>query len=164
MEPGGANGGPPSPWGRRPYATAEARELLNDISRHIARERPSDVGDPSDPSLDEVIRHAPAALTRTGRDDDGDPKAQTLATLVGDFGLDYREAVLWYWFRYGGLGLTQIHYAITGAEAGGDPQERIDSIRNILGALQASAQAVPDASADDVPSMADLDVGGDGPD
>jgi len=129
------------------------------------------VGDPDDPTLADVVRYAPVALRRTGADDDGDadPKAVALSTLIGDYGLDYREAVLWYWFRYAGMGLTQIHYAITGSDAGGDPQERVDSIRNILAALRSAAQTVPNASTADVPSMTDLDLpadtaGGDGGD
>lgn len=141
----------PKVWGRRTYATAGALELLNDISRWVARERPDDVDDPDDPSLDDVIRSAPAALPRGG----DDPKGAALSMLMGDYGLDFQQAVVWYWFRFCGMDLNQIHGAITGVPKGGHPDQRRDSYRDIVATLRAAAMRVPDADPSDIPDLSD---------
>jgi len=120
-------------WGRRPYAGKEAREQLNDVSRWIARVRPDDVDDPDDPSLSEVVNFVPAATEA-----DMGPKCRTLSDLMSD-GLSYRESVCWYWFRYCEFDITEIHYATEGRDQGGDPAQRRNATRNILGALKAAA-------------------------
>jgi hypothetical protein len=137
-------------WGRRPYAGKSARELLNDVSRWISRTRPDDVDDPDDPALSDVIRHAGDALGSKGET----PKSTTLSELMAD-GLDYQEAVVWYWFRYCHYDITEIHYAINGSSTGGDPAQRRNATRNILAVLQSAATKVDDADPDDVPDLID---------
>ena len=78
----------PKTWGKRPYATKEAREMLNDVTSYISRTRPDWVDDPDDPSLDDVIRTASKVYV----DRDTDPKAVVLADLMGH-GLTFKEAV-----------------------------------------------------------------------
>lgn len=139
----------PKVWGRRPYAGKAAREQLNDISRYIARTRPSDVDDPDDPTLSDVLRYADAS-----RSADPDPKSRMLSGLM-KHGLGFQEAVVWYWFRFCRFDITEIHFAMNGRDGGGDPEQRRNATRNILSVLSAAAQKVPGASADDIPSMAD---------
>lgn len=140
------------PWGRRPYAGKEARELLNDISRYIFRTDPDDVDDASDPALCDVLRHAGPALNR---DDSGaDPKASALAGLM-DYDLTFQEAVCWYWFRYCQFDLTEIHYAIDGRDTGGDPEQRRNATRNILRTLEAAASKVPGEDPNAIPDLVD---------
>lgn len=143
----------PKVWGRRPYAGKTARELLNDISDWIARTRPDDVADPDDPSLSDVLAHAGDALPQdpsTG----ATAKDATLTRLM-DQGLDFQEAVVWYWFRFCQYDITEIHYAMTGADTGGDPAQRRNATRNILRVLRSAASKVPDADPDDIPDLVD---------
>jgi hypothetical protein len=145
----------PKVWGRRPYAGKQARELMNDVSAWIARTRPQGVDDPENPSLSDVLAYAGPALRQPDTpDDDVDAKDATLTRLMAD-GLDYQEAVVWYWFRYCQFDITEIHYAMTGSNQGGDPSQRRNSTRNIIRVLQSAASKVQDADPDDVPSMVD---------
>lgn len=142
-------GEPPRPkvWGRRPYADKQARELLNDISRTIARCQPDIVDDPADPSLSEVLKTAQA-----GADGVGDVKMKTLVALLGD-GLTFQEAVVWYWFRWSHLDVSEIHYAMNGGSVGGDPATRRTSVRNIIRTLKDAASKLPDEDPDSIPDM-----------
>lgn len=126
---------------------------MNDVSAWIARTRPAGVDDPEDPSLADVMAYAGQAL-RQPDPDDSDPKEATLTSLMAQ-GLDFQEAVVWYWFRYCRYDITEIHYAMTGSNGGGDPSQRRNSTRNILSVLRSAASKVPGASSDDVPSMVD---------
>lgn len=139
----------PKVWGRRPYAGKRARELLNDVSRSIERQQPDGVDDASDPSLADVVQHADLAVQDDG---DGGPKARTLSALMAH-DLDFQEAVCWYWFRYCRFDITEIHYAMTGSDQGGDPEQRRNSVRNIRRVLVSAAEKLPDADAGDVPGM-----------
>ena len=147
--------GEPDPkiWGRRPYAGKDARERLNDVSRYIARTRPDDVDDPDDPTLAEVVAYADAALTPPNGSDD-DPKAATLSALMRS-DLTFQEAVCWYWFRYCQYDITEIHFAMTGNDTGGDPDQRRNATRNILSTLRAAARKIPDADEDAIPDLVD---------
>lgn len=136
----------PKTWGRRPYADKEAREYMNDISQRIARTDPDHVDEPADPSLSDVLEES----------FDADTKAGTLTDLMGH-GLDFQEAVCWYWFRYAQFDITEIHYAIQGINTGGDPSHRRNSVRNIQRILESAAFKLPDADPDDVPDLTDVD-------
>lgn len=151
--PGGDGVPKPKPWGRRPYAGKTARELLNDVSRHIARTRPADVDDPSDPTLADVLRYAGDALDQR-QGSDPTPKGMALSTLMGH-GMDYQEAVVWYFFRYCQFDITEIHYAMTGADTGGDPAQRRNATRNILSVLRSAASKAPDGDPGDIPDLVD---------
>lgn len=135
----------PTTWGRRPYADKEARELLNDVSRRIARDPPDHVDDPGDLALSDVLKATY----------DPDTKADTLADLMGH-GLNFEEAVCWYWFRYAQFSLMNIHFAIQGIQKGGDPSHRRNSIRNIQRILESAAFKLPNASVSDVPDLDDV--------
>lgn len=150
----GDSGPEPDPkiWGRRPYAGKDARERLNDVSRYIARTRPDDVDDPDDPTLSDVLAYADDALTPPDRSDD--VKSATLSALMRD-GLTFQEAVCWYWFRYCQFDITEIHYAMTGSDCGGDPDQRRNATRNILSTLRSAARKVPDADEDAIPDLVD---------
>jgi hypothetical protein len=152
-DPGGRDSlhADPKIWGRRPYAGKRARELLNDVSRSIERRQPQDVDDVESPSLADVIQHADLAIQD---DDGGGPKARTLTGLLAH-GLDFQEAVMWYWFRYCRFDITEIHYAMTGADQGGDPEQRRNSVRNIKRVLSSAAEELPNADPDDIPGMVD---------
>lgn len=139
----------PKVWGRRPYADKDAREVLNDVSTWIARTRPDGVDDPDDPSLSDILRYAGHALDSKGTDE---PKTTTLSALMGR-GLDYQEAVVWYWFRYCELDLTEIHYATTGRDRGGDPATRRNATRNIVSVLKSAARKLDDVDPDSVPDV-----------
>lgn len=140
----------PKIWGRRPYAGKEAREVLNDVSRWIHTERPDSVADPDDPTLADCLRHASAAR----RDAGPCPKGATLRELVRS-GMTFQQAVVWYWFRYCSYDITEIHYAITGNDTGGDPSTRRKSTRRILATLRDAADHAPDATRDDIPDLID---------
>lgn len=145
-----ANGGDeagltPEVWGRRPYADKEAREMLNDVSRSIAKDRPDHVDDPEDPTLSEVLR------AHYGTEE----KATTLTALLGQ-GLTFQEAVFWYFYRHAGFRFTDIHYAVSGYRRGGDPAHERNSLRNIQRVLESAAFKVDSAEPDDVPDLADV--------
>jgi hypothetical protein len=123
---------------------------MNDVSRWISRTRPDDVDDPDDPALSDVLRYAGEALDRKGET----PKATTLSDLMAD-GLNYQEAVVWYWFRYCQYDITEIHYAINGSSTGGDPAQRRSATRNILSVLKAAARKIDGADPGDVPDLID---------
>lgn len=137
-------------WGRRPYAGKEARELMNDISRDIARTGPAGIEDPSDPTLADVVRYAGPSLHRT----DADIKGVTLTELMAE-GLSFQETVVWYWFRYCRFDITEIHYAMTGCNQGGDPGQRRNATRNILRVLDSAASKLPDADPEQIPDLVD---------
>jgi len=137
-------------WGRRPYAGKEARELLNDLSRDIAREQPDTIDDSDDPSLADVVQYA----DERGAGRSVERKTSTLTDLMRH-GLTFQEAVCWYWFRYAKFDLMEIHFAQEGISKGGDPAHQRNSVRNIQRVLESAAFKLPDASPDDVP---DLDV------
>jgi hypothetical protein len=139
-------------FGRRPWADKEARELLNDISRWIELKRPDSVDDPEDPSLADVISHADAAMSNN---DTPDLKAKTLSSLMAD-GLNYQEAVTWYWYRYCDFALAEIVFAIEGRGKGGDPEERRNQTRSVLRVLSDSASKLPDEDPDDIPDITDI--------
>lgn len=123
---------------------------MNDISAWVALAEPEDVEDPEDPDLDDLLRHASCALGQ-----DGTPvKAATLADLMGQ-GLDFQEAVVWYWFRWCQFDLTDIHYAMSGSDVGGDPEQRRNATRNILRVLESAARQLPDADPEDIPDLVD---------
>lgn len=136
-------------WGRRAYVDKEARELLNDISRRIARDPPDHVDDVDDLSLSDVLKSKYVV----------DTKATTLAGLL-EQGLSFEESVCWYWFRHAQFSMTDIHYAIQsstdGGLTGGDPSHRRNSVRNIQRILESAAFKLPDVDADDVPNLADV--------
>lgn len=148
---------PPDPkvWGRRPYADKRARELLNDVSQFIARTRPPDVESPDDPAMSDILRYAGVALNTSQAPDSADVKAATIEWLMGDQGLDFQEAVCWYWFRYCQYDLTEIHYAQSGNDAGGDPEDRRNATRNIIRVLSSAASKVDGEDPDDIPDLVD---------
>jgi hypothetical protein len=57
--------------------------------------------------------------------------------------LDFQEAVCWYWFRYCRYDITEIHFAMTGNDTGGDPDHRRNNVRNILRVLKSAASKLP---------------------
>jgi hypothetical protein len=129
----------PKVWGRRAYAGKEARELLNDASRAIAQDRPDHVDDPADPSLADVIQQA-------NRGVDPDVKGAILADLLGQ-GLNFHEAVCWYWYRHAAFDVTEIYFAKEGFDQGGDPGRRADHVAGILDTLRSAASKL-DVEAD----------------
>jgi len=139
-------------FGRRPWADKEARELLNDISRWIQMNQPDAVDDPADPSLADVITCADAAMDHA---DDADPKVTTLSGLMRD-GLNYQEAVTWYWYRFCDFTLAEIVFAIEGRDTGGDPEERRNQVRSVLRTLTDAAGKIPDADPSEVPDISDI--------
>lgn len=143
----------PKTWGRRPYADKAAREQMNDISAAIARRQPDDVDDPSNPALSDVIRHADAVAGGA----DETPKADTLAELLG-YGLNFQEAVCWYWYAVAQYSFTEVHYAISGHSKGGDPDQRRNSVRNIHRVLKSAAFKHPDEDPADVPDLDETDI------
>lgn len=148
----GGSSSDPKLFGRRPWADKEARELLNDISRWIQTNQPGAVDDPSDPSLADAIRCADAAVNHA---DDADPKATTLSALMRD-GLNYQEAVTWYWFAFCDFTLVEIVFASEGRNKGGDPEERRNQVRSILRTLTDAARKIPDADPSEVPDITDV--------
>lgn len=109
--------------------------MLNDITRWIARTRPADVDDPDDPSMADVIRHAGDALSETKT---ANPKASILSTLLTQ-GLNYQEAVTWYWYRYCDFTLSEIALAAQGLNMGGDPEKQKEYTADISDALRSAA-------------------------
>lgn len=146
------NGPNPKIWGRRLYADKAGRELLNEVSQYIARIQPDDVDDPADPAVSDLLRHAGTALDVNRETHMA--KGAILSNLMAE-GLDFQEAICWYWFRYCRFDITEIHYGITGHDSGGDPAQRRESVRNIMSVLKSAATKLPDVSSDDVPDMVD---------
>lgn len=132
-------------WGRRPWANKAARELLNDLSRSIAHDRPDYIDAPGDPGLDDILRFA--------SDTPGQPadlKGNTLKDLLAQ-GLTYQEAVVWYWFAFCGYSLMDIHYAHEGNDrAGRTIRFKDQSLRNIKRVLLEAARKLDDIDADDL--------------
>jgi len=137
-------------WGRRVYADVEAREILNDVSDHIARDPPDHVDGPGDPTLTGVLREH----MREGTD--VDPSLLTLADLKGH-GLSFEETVYWYWYRHAGWDLAKIDRAARGHGIDGDgPPPSRNAIRNVTRRLKNAASKLPGKSPDDVPDIADV--------
>lgn len=144
------DGPDPATWGRRPYADVEAREILNDASRRIARNQPDHVDDPGDPTLSEVLQHT------YRQDTDLDTDAWTLTELKAH-DLSFGEAVCWWFFRYAGYDLGEIHHAVSGRNFSDDPGHRRNSLRNIQRMLKSAATKLPGESPDDVPDAVGVD-------
>jgi len=121
----------PKVWGRRTYAGKAARELLNDTSRAITQTRPDHVDDPADPSLSDVVQQLKRGV-------DPGVKGSLLADLLGQ-GLDFREAVCWYWYRHAQFDVTEIYFAMEGYDQGGDPERRADQVAGIIDTLRSAA-------------------------
>lgn len=121
----------PKVWGQRAYAGKAARELLSDASRAIAQSQPDHVDDPADPSLADVIRQAKRGFDPTA-------KGATLSDLLGQ-GLNFREAVCWYWYRHAAFEVTEIYFAKEGFDQGGDPGRRADHVADITDTLRSAA-------------------------
>jgi hypothetical protein len=141
----------PPTWGRRPYADAQARSILNDESERIARDPPDHVDNPSNPTLSDVLRER----FRDGTD--VDPGLLTLADLKGH-GLTFEEIVCWYFYRFAGYDIAEIHRAVRGTGLGSDPSHRRNSIRNIQRILKSAATKLPSEDSDGVPDMVDVDL------
>lgn len=152
-QPAGGDRLSPKTWGRRPYADKAAREQMNDISAAIARKQPDDVDDPANPSLSDVVRHAD--LVAGGPDET--PKADTLTDLLGH-GMTFQEAVCWYWYAVAQFSFTEVHFAVSGHDVGGDPDQRRNSVRNIHRVLKSAAFKHPDADPDEVPDLDQTDI------
>jgi len=133
-------------WGRRGYAGKAAREMLNDISRDIARTCPDDVTHPEHPSLSDVIRNGY----------DPQVKAGILIQLTRQ-GLTFREAACWYFYRHAQFSLSEVYFATKPFDQGGAPEVRRREVRDIAQAIQSAASKL-DVEA---PSF-DLEDGGDG--
>jgi hypothetical protein len=121
----------PKVWGRRAYAGKSSRELLNDVSRAIAQTDPDHVDDHKDPSLADVIQQAKRGV-------DPNVKGSLLADLLGQ-GLDFQEAVCWYWYRHAQFDVTEIHFAMEGYDHGGDPDVREEHVGRIVDTLRSAA-------------------------
>jgi hypothetical protein len=121
----------PKVWGRRAYAGKAARELLNDASRAIAQTQPDHVDDPVDPSLSDIVQQVKRGV-------DPDVKGSLLADLLGQ-GLNFREAVSWYWYRHAQFDITEIYFAMEGYDRGGDPERRADHVDQIADTLRSAA-------------------------
>ncbi|QUO49263.1 hypothetical protein J7656_14800 [Halorubrum ruber] len=124
----------PKVWGRRTYAGKSAREVLNDASRAIAQTRPDHVDDPGDPTLSDVIE-------KVNRGVDPAVKGSLLADLM-DRGLNFREAVCWYWYRHAQFDVTEIHFAMESYDQGGDPGRRADHVGEIIDTLRSAASTL----------------------
>ena len=140
----------PPTWGRRPYADVEAREILNDESERIARKQPDHVDDPGDLTLADVLRERYRRTT-------DDAPVGTLAEIKSH-GLTFEETVCWYFYRFEGYDLGEIHRAVRGTDPGGDPSHRRNSIRNIQRILKSAATKLPDEDPDNVPDMVDVNL------
>lgn len=121
----------PKVWGRRAYAGKSAREMLNDASHAIAQSHPDHVDDPADPSLADVIRQAKRGFDPT-------VKGAILADLLGQ-GLNFSEAVCWYWYRHAAFDVTEIYFAKEGFDQGGDQGRRDNHVADIIDTLQSAA-------------------------
>lgn len=141
----------PARWGRRPYADVESRSILNDLSERIARKQPDHIDDPGDVSLSDVLRE------KYRQDTGDDAHAVTLAEMMR-YGLDFEEAVCWFFYRFAGYDLGEIHAVIQGAPPNDGGAHRRNSLRNIHRILENAAVALPTASRDDVPDLADVDL------
>ena len=140
----------PALFGRRPFANKAGREILNDVSRSILRDQPDYVDDPSDPDMDELLRH---------HYDLGE-KAVLLTDLLSA-GLTYQEAVVWYLWRYARLTPFNIYYAQADIDTGGDPEARRNASRNIARVIRSAAEKL-DVDVDDDLAL-DSDANSDAP-
>lgn len=114
--------GAPRLFGNRPYCSKEAQEQLNQESRDIFREDPEYVQDPTEPTMDEVLRHIRERQ-------DGVDDADLIVDLLAD-GLDWEEVIVYYLFRWSGLDKREIYYATEGIRTAPDVEER-DLTRHI---------------------------------
>lgn len=117
-------------WPQTAYLAKEAKEILNDLSFQILRDQPDWVEDPHQPTMAELLKYQ--------RDPQGAAIA-TLSDLLAE-GLDYQEAVHWYFFRYCGLSIMEIYYAAEGCDTGGGVEDRRNASRSIRRSLHTAAQ------------------------
>jgi hypothetical protein len=117
-------------WGRRPWADKKAKEILNDVSFGVLRDQPDYVDEPGDPSLSDLLEH------HYGHEG---TKAPTLVDLLGR-GLNYQEAVVWYFFRFCGMSIMDIYYSTNRTDTGGGVQDRRNATRNIRRVLNSAAR------------------------
>jgi len=97
------------------------------VSRDIYAENPEYVDDPTEPTMDEVIRHIRERQ-------DGVEDADLIVDLLAD-GLDWEEVIVYYLFRWSGLDKREIYYATEGIRTAPDVEER-DLTRHIDAVLQ----------------------------
>lgn len=129
----------PKVWGRRAYLNKPLRERANDASRAIAQTRPDHVDDPADPALSDVFEQLVRGV-------DPAVKGSLLVDLMSR-GLDFREAVCWYWYRHAQFDITEIYFAKEGFDKGGDPERRADHVAGIIDTLRSAASKL-DVDAD----------------
>ena len=138
-------------WGRRPYADVAARNILNDESERIARNQPDHVDDPSDLTLADILRERYRRRSDSGQ-------VRTL-TEIKSHGLTFEETVCWYFYRFAGYDLEEIHRTVRGTNPGGDPSHHRNSLRNIQRILKSAATQLPDEEPAEVPDMIDVETG-----
>lgn len=101
--------------------------MLNQESRDIFVDDPEYVDDPTEPTMDEVIRHIRERQ-------DGVEDADLIVDLLAE-GLDWEEVIVYYLFRWSGLDKREIYYATEGIRTAPDVEER-DLTRHIDAVLQ----------------------------
>jgi len=109
----------------------EGREIANAAARKMHR-KPPDFADPDDLSLTDVLKY----LQESDGSDDDTP---LLTELLAD-GLNYRQAVYWYLWKYAGLSPKEIHLAETGRDHAGRWDDEKPELRSVKAMLTAAGR------------------------
>jgi len=109
----------------------EGREIANTAARKMHR-KPPDFADPDDLSLTDVLKY----LQESDGSDDDTP---LLTELLAD-GLNYRQAVYWYLWKYAGLSPKEIHLAETGRDHAGRWDDEEPELRSVKATLTAAGR------------------------
>lgn len=88
---------------------------------------------------------------------DRDRETWTLAGLM-EHGLTSGEVVCWWFYRYAGYDLREIHHGIQGGDFSDDAGHRRNSLRNIQQMLNSAASKLPDEDPGDVPDVIDVEA------
>ena len=118
-------------FGQRPWLSKEGREIANAAARKMHR-KPPDFADPDDLSLTDVLEY----LQESDGSDDDTP---LLTELLQD-GLNYRQAVYWYLWKYAGLSPKEIHLAETGRDHAGRWDDEEPELRSVKATLTAAGR------------------------
>jgi hypothetical protein len=143
--------------GKRPWLSAEGLEIANREARYIALHAPEQCDDAEDVSLTEVLQFLErpnSSLVDSERA--GEPDAQLLTEILQE-GVPPTDAVRWYLYAHGGLGIMDIvrveqgRDKLTGGapddESGNDATANRQHARNVQCSLKTAAQELGEEEA-----------------
>lgn len=140
--------------GKRPWLSAEGLEIANREARYIALHEPEQCEDAEDVSLTEVLKFLERPASTSAHEHE--PDAQLLTEILQE-GVPPTDAVRWYLYAHGGLGIMDIvrveqgRDKLTGGapddESGNDATANRQHARNVQCSLKTAAQELGEEEA-----------------